>query len=49
MTEADQVAFEKGIIFDSGYQCLPAHLEVLDIQQGQSIVRLTIEEGNSIK
>ncbi|MBO1298550.1 MULTISPECIES: 16S rRNA pseudouridine(516) synthase [unclassified Enterococcus] len=45
VTEADQIAFEKGVVFDGGYQCLPAHLEILDAQHKKSIVRLTIQEG----
>ena len=47
MTQEDQVSFEKGITLDDGYECMPAHLEILSIDEGHqtSVVQIKIKEG----
>jgi 16S rRNA pseudouridine516 synthase len=43
--ESDIGAFEKGIILDDGYKCMPAKLEILKAQDSGSEVKVTIQEG----
>ena len=47
MTQEDQVSFEKGITLDDGYECMPAHLEILSIDESHqaSLVQIKIKEG----
>ena len=47
MTQEDQVSFEKGITLDDGYECMPAHLEILSIDESHqtSVVQIKIKEG----
>ncbi|EJO5347701.1 rRNA pseudouridine synthase [Clostridium botulinum] len=45
VTEEDIEKFEKGIILDDGYECLPAKLEIIKSFQEGSEVRITIHEG----
>ncbi|MGM9902722.1 16S rRNA pseudouridine synthase A [Enterococcus sp. 10A9_DIV0425] len=45
VTEADQLAFKEGIIFEGGYQCLPADLKILHANKQESVVQVTIQEG----
>ena len=37
--------FQKGVIIDNGYQCLPAKLEVVSEQAKTSLIRIEIREG----
>lgn len=43
--EGDVEAFEKGIVLDDGYKCLPAKLEVITSDHNGSEVNVTIQEG----
>ncbi|SKA79891.1 16S rRNA pseudouridine516 synthase [Clostridium sp. USBA 49] len=43
--ENDVRAFEKGIILDDGYKCMPAKLEILNSGRDGSEVKVTIQEG----
>ena len=43
--EEDIKAFEKGIVLDDGYECLPAKLEILETDENGSKVKVTIQEG----
>jgi 16S rRNA pseudouridine516 synthase len=43
--EKDIAAFEKGVILDDGYECLPAKLEILKADDDGSEVLVTIQEG----
>ncbi|AYF54246.1 rRNA pseudouridine synthase [Clostridium botulinum C] len=43
--EKDIRAFEKGIVLDDGYKCLPAKLEILSADENGSEVNITIQEG----
>ena len=47
MTQEDQVSFEKGITLDDGYECMPAHLEILSVDENHqaSLVQIKIKEG----
>ncbi|MBF8807198.1 MAG: pseudouridine synthase [Enterococcus lacertideformus] len=45
ITSLDIEAFQKGIVFDGGYRCLPARLEIIESDQKSSRVKLTIQEG----
>ena len=47
MTNDDQVSFEKGITLDDGYECMPAHLEILSVDESRqtSVVQIKIKEG----
>ena len=45
VTQEDVLAFNRGIVFIGGQQCLPAKLNVLSTNQGTSKVQLTIQEG----
>ena len=38
-------AFEKGIVLDDGYKCMPGKLEILDSTEDGSNVLVTIQEG----
>lgn len=43
--EDDVKAFEKGIVLDDEYKCLPAKLEIISSSNDGSEVRVTIQEG----
>lgn len=43
--EQDIKAFEKGIVLDDGYKCLPAKLEILQSDEHGSRIYVTIQEG----
>ncbi|QGU94221.1 pseudouridine synthase [Clostridium bovifaecis] len=43
--EKDVEAFEKGIVIDDGYKCLPAKLEVISSDKDGSEINVTIQEG----
>ncbi|MFU0824751.1 pseudouridine synthase [Clostridium sp.] len=43
--ENDVKAFEKGIVLDDGYKCLPAKLEIIASDEHGSEVNITIQEG----
>lgn len=43
--ENDVKAFEKGIILDDGYKCMPAKLDILEAEDSGSEVKVTIQEG----
>ncbi|MCY6957027.1 pseudouridine synthase [Clostridium brassicae] len=43
--EEDIKAFEKGIVLDDGYKCLPAKLEIISSSEDGSEVKVTIQEG----
>jgi 16S rRNA pseudouridine516 synthase len=43
--EKDVAAFEKGVILDDGYECLPAKLQILKADEDGSEVLVTIQEG----
>ena len=45
VNEDDIAEFEKGIILDDGYQCMPAKLEILQATEDGSDVKVTIQEG----
>ena len=45
ITEADVVAFSKGIEFIGGETCQPARLDILAAKEGRSHTRLEIQEG----
>lgn len=42
---SDIEAFEKGIVLDDGYKCLPAKLEILEANEDGSKVKVIIQEG----
>jgi 16S rRNA pseudouridine516 synthase len=43
--ESDIEAFEKGVLLDDGYKCMPAKLEILKSSEDGSEVQVTIQEG----
>ncbi|KYH32858.1 ribosomal large subunit pseudouridine synthase B [Clostridium tepidiprofundi DSM 19306] len=43
--QKDIDAFEKGIVLEDGYKCMPAKLEILNSDENGSEVRVTIQEG----
>ncbi|NFF60867.1 rRNA pseudouridine synthase [Clostridium botulinum] len=43
--EKDIKAFEKGIMLEDGYRCLPAKLKILSADENGSEVNITIQEG----
>lgn len=43
--EKDILAFEKGIVIDDGYKCMPAKLEILNSSEHGAEVYVTIQEG----
>lgn len=43
--ESDVLEFEKGVILDDGYECLPAELKILSANEDGSKVEVTIREG----
>lgn len=43
--ESDVLEFEKGVILDDGYECLPAELKILSADENGSKVEVTIREG----
>lgn len=43
--ERDIEAFEKGIVIDDGYKCLPAKLEIISSDRNGSEINVTIQEG----
>lgn len=43
--ERDISAFEKGVVLDDGYKCMPAKLEILNADDNGSEVKITIQEG----
>ncbi|SHF10381.1 pseudouridine synthase [Clostridium fallax] len=45
VTEKDVKAFEKGVILDDGYKCRSAKLEILEADDCESKVYVTIQEG----
>ncbi|KEI00198.1 rRNA pseudouridine synthase [Clostridium botulinum] len=45
VNEKDIKAFEKGVVLDDGYRCLPAKLDVLFADENGSEVNITIQEG----
>lgn len=42
---ADRQAFKNGIVFDSGYRCLPAELKIIEATKQRSTAIVTIQEG----
>lgn len=45
VTFEDSRAFKEGIIFDSGYRCLPAELTIIEATKKMSTATVTIQEG----
>lgn len=45
VTFEDSRAFKEGIIFESGYRCLPAKLTIIEATKKMSTVTVTIQEG----
>ncbi|MFS0925886.1 16S rRNA pseudouridine(516) synthase [Enterococcus durans] len=45
LTPEDSRAFKEGIVFDSGYRCLPAELTIIEATNKNSIATVTIQEG----
>lgn len=45
VTDEDVKAFAEGIVLDDGYKCLPAKLEILEVDENGSRVNITIQEG----
>jgi len=43
--EEDIKAFEKGVVLDDGYQCMPAKLEIISSDDDGAEVYVTIQEG----
>jgi len=43
--EEDIKAFEKGIVLDDGYECMPAKLEIISSDDDGAEVYVTIQEG----
>jgi 16S rRNA pseudouridine516 synthase len=43
--ERDIRAFEEGVVLDDGYKCMPAKLEILNVDDNGSEVKVTIQEG----
>lgn len=43
--EKDIAAFEKGVVLDDDYRCLPAKLEILESNEDGACVHVTIVEG----
>lgn len=43
--ESDVKSFEKGVVLDDGYECMPAKLEILNADEHGSEVLVTIQEG----
>jgi 16S rRNA pseudouridine516 synthase len=43
--ESDIAAFEKGIVLDDDYECLPAKLQILKAGEEGSEVLVTLQEG----
>ena len=43
--ESDAQEFEKGVILDDGYECLPAKLNILSADENGSKVEVVIREG----
>lgn len=45
VNETDIKAFEKGIVLDDGYKCMPAKLEILESDEEGAKVQVTLQEG----
>lgn len=45
LSSSDIEAFEKGIILDDGYKCMPAKLEIIRSDKDGSMANVTIQEG----
>ncbi|MFL0268550.1 pseudouridine synthase [Candidatus Clostridium radicumherbarum] len=45
VVESDIISFNKGVILDDGYKCLPAKLEILKADKNGSEVKVTLQEG----
>src|SRR3712207_4313377 len=45
LDESDVKAFEKGIVLDDDYKCMPAKLEILKSDVNGAEVNVTIQEG----
>lgn len=45
VNDEDIKAFNKGVILDDGYKCMPAKLEILKADSDGSEVKVTIQEG----
>lgn len=43
--DKDIKAFEKGVVLDDGYKCLPAKLEILQASEEGSEILVTLQEG----
>jgi 16S rRNA pseudouridine516 synthase len=43
--ETDIAAFERGVVLDDDYKCMPAKLEILSADDNGSEVKVTIQEG----
>lgn len=43
--ESDVAAFEKGVVLDDGYECLPAKLQILKTGEEGAEVLVTLQEG----
>lgn len=45
VVEEDVKEFEKGVVLDDGYKCMPAKLNILKTDENGSEVEVTIQEG----
>jgi 16S rRNA pseudouridine516 synthase len=45
VVEEDVKEFEKGVVLDDGYKCMPAKLNILKTDENSSEVEVTIQEG----
>lgn len=45
VNEDDIKAFEKGIVLDDGYKCMPAKLEIIESETEGARVHVTLQEG----
>lgn len=45
LTDRDIEEFEKGIVLDDGYKCMPAKLEIIKADKDGSMANVTVQEG----
>ncbi|MCH3962738.1 MAG: rRNA pseudouridine synthase [Clostridium sp.] len=45
LTDSDIEEFEKGIVLDDGYKCMPAKLEIIKADKDGSMANVTVQEG----
>lgn len=43
--ESDIKAFERGVVLDDDYKCMPAKLEIIEVNENGSKIHVTIQEG----